>query len=187
MLYPLIKRHGRTNAVGFAASRTLEAAVITMGVIALLAVYTLRQDLGGTDAAGLSTVAHALVAVHDWSFLAGPGIMPAINALCLATVLYRSRLVPRLLPTVGLIGAPLLVASSLGTLFGAWDQVSVTAMLFALPIAAWELSLGVYLTVKGVRTEETGARHGDGRSGRSLAEATTTDPVATTTPRMQGR
>jgi hypothetical protein len=151
MLYPIVRRHGRHNAVGFVASRTLEAAMIFVGILALLAVYTLRQDLGGTDAAGLDAVTHGLVALHDWTFLLGPGIMPAINALFLATVLRRSGLVPRIIPTLGLIGAPVLLASSTGTLFGAWDQVSGPAMLFALPIAAWEFSLGVWLTVKGVR------------------------------------
>ncbi len=152
VLYPVIKRHGPTGAIGFVASRTLEAAMIFVGVISLLGVYTLRQDLAGTDAAGLTTTADALVAVKDWTFLLGPGLMAAINALCLATVLYRSRLVPRIIPTIGLIGAPILLASSTATLFGAWDQVSAPALLCALPIAAWEFSLGVWLTVKGFRT-----------------------------------
>ena len=74
-----------------------------------------------------------------------------LNALLLATIMYRSRLVPRLIPTIGLIGAPLLLISSTATLFGAWDQVSSPALLLALPIAAWELSLGVYMTVKGLK------------------------------------
>ena len=65
----------------------------------------------------------ALVAVHDWTFLLGPGLMAGINALLLGTVMYRSRLVPRIIPTMGLIGAPLLIASSIATMFGAWDQV----------------------------------------------------------------
>lgn len=139
--------------MGFVASRTLEAAMIFTGAIALLAVLTLRRDLGAGDAAGLSTVAHALVAVKDWTFLLGPGLMPVLNALCLATVLRRTGLVPRIIPTIGLVGAPVLLASSTATLFGAFEQVSAPAMLGALPIALWEFSAGVWLTVKGVRTE----------------------------------
>lgn len=151
MLYPVIRRHGQSGAVGFVASRTLEAAAIFVGVMALLGVYTLRQDFAGTDAAGLDATAQGLIGVHDWSFLLGPGLMPAINALCLATVLYRSRLVPRIIPTIGFVGAPILLVSFMATLFGAWEQISSTATLFALPIAAWELSLGVWLTVKGFK------------------------------------
>ena len=125
----------------------------------VLSIVTLRQDFTGTDATGLTTVAQSLVAMKDWTFLLGPGIMPAINALCLATILYRSRLVPRIIPTIGLIGAPLLLASSIGTLFGWHDQVSGSAMLLALPIAAWELSLGIWMTVKGFRVSASADDH----------------------------
>jgi hypothetical protein len=90
--------------------------------------------------------------MKNWTFLMGPGVMPAINALCFATIVYRYRLVPRWIPTLGIIGAPLLLVSSTATLFGAWDQVSAMGTLMALPIAVWEFSVGVYMTVKGFRT-----------------------------------
>ena len=152
-LYSVIKRYGPGRAVGFVASRTLEAAMIFAGVLAVLAVYTLRHDYAaGTDPAVLTTSANSLVAVKNWTFLLGPGLMACVNALCFATIMYQSRLVPRWIPTVGLIGVPLLLASSTATLFGAWDQVSSPALLLALPIATWEFSVGVYMTVKGFRT-----------------------------------
>jgi hypothetical protein len=97
------------------------------------------------------------VAIKDWSFLLGPGIAAGINALCFATILYQSRLVPRWIPTLGLIGAPLILASSTVTLFGGWEQVSTPAMVLVLPIATWELSVGIYMTVKGFRTPDEGA------------------------------
>jgi hypothetical protein len=74
-----------------------------------------------------------------------------VNALLLGSLLYRSGLVPRVLPLVGLIGAPLLLASDAAVLFGLWERVSAPSGLLALPIAAWEFSLGVYLTVKGFK------------------------------------
>jgi hypothetical protein len=148
-LYPVTRRFSRTSAIGFVTSRTLEAAILVVGAISLLSVVTLRNEVVGGDAASLLTTSRSLVALHDWSFLMGPGFMPALNALFLATVMYRFLLVPRWIPMLGFIGAPLLVASSLATMFGGHGQVSDTATLFALPIAAWELSLGVYLTVKG--------------------------------------
>ena len=127
VLYPVIKRHGPTGAIGFVASRTLEAAMIFVGVISVLAVVHPPPGLRRhRRRPALTTTADALVAIKDWTFLLGPGVMPAINALCLATVLYRSRLVPRIIPTIGLIGAPLLLASVVATLFGAWEQVSAT-------------------------------------------------------------
>lgn len=150
-LYPVTRRYSRTSAIGFLASRTLEAAILVVGAISLLSVVTLRHEIGGGDPTSLLTTSRALVAMHDWSFLFGPGFMPAVNALFLATVMYRFHLVPRWIPVLGLIGAPVLFASSLGAMFGAHGQISSSAVVFALPIAAWELSLGVYLVVKGVK------------------------------------
>ncbi|MFN8028402.1 MAG: DUF4386 domain-containing protein [Acidimicrobiia bacterium] len=150
-LYPVVRRLSRVSAIGFVASRTLEAAILVMGAISLLSVVTLRHELANGDSASLLTSSRSLLAMHDWSFLFGPGFMPAINAMFLATVMYRFRLVPRLIPLMGLVGAPLLFASSLATMFGGHGQVSDSAFVFALPIAAWEFSVGVYMIVKGFR------------------------------------
>jgi hypothetical protein len=59
--------------------------------------------------------------------------------------------VPRWLPVLGLVGAALLVASDVGTMFRLWGQFSTVPALTTFPIAIWEFSLGVYLIVKGFR------------------------------------
>lgn len=157
-LYAVARRHSERAALGFVTARVMEASVIFVGVLGVLSLFTLREDVAGTagaDSASLLTVGHALTAIHDWTFLIGPGLFPVINALCLGTVMYRSRLVPRLIPTIGLIGAPLLLASGVATLFGLFDQLSAPAGLLALPIAAWEFSVGVWMAFKGFTTSET--------------------------------
>jgi len=154
VLFPVVRRQSETAAIGFVASRTLEASLILVGVISLLTVVTLRQDVAGgpgADPAALVTAGHTLTAVYAWTFLLGQSLMPVFNALCLATVMYRSGLVPRVIPAVGLVGAPLLLASDVAIFFGAYPQGSPAAALAALPIAVWEFSLGVWLTVKGFR------------------------------------
>lgn len=153
-LYTIAKRYSHRAALGFVTTRLLEAAVIFMGVLSIMSVYTLRQDVSvtpGADTGALLTTGHALVAVHDWSFLFGPGLMAALNALLIGSVMYRSRLLPRWIPTLGLIGAPLLLASDVAVLFGAWTQVSGPAMLLTLPVAVWEFSFGITMTVRGFR------------------------------------
>lgn len=149
-LYPVTRRVDRTAALGFLASRTVEAGLILVGV---LSVVTLRQDFAGTaDApAGLDAVAHGLVDVRDWTFLFGPGVMPAVNALFLGSIVYRAGLVPRILPLLGFIGAPLLVAKTMAVIFGGLDDLSVVSGLCALPIAAWELGLALWLVFRGFR------------------------------------
>jgi len=153
VLFPVVRRQNESLALGFVASRILEAAIIFIGIVSLLAVVTLRQDLGGAagaDEESLITVAAGLVAVRDWTFLFGPGLAVA-NALLLGTLMYRSRLVPRVIPLMGLVGAPLLLASNTATMFGVNEQFSVLSAVALPGIFLWELSLGVYLVVKGFR------------------------------------
>jgi Domain of unknown function (DUF4386) len=147
-LYPVVKRQNVGVALGFVGSRVLEAAIIVSGVVSLLSVVTLRQAGAGTDAL---VTGQALVASYDLTFLFGPGFMAVINALLLGSLMYQSRLVPRIIPLVGLIGAPLLFASDIAVLFGIWGQMSLPAGIATLPVALWEFSLGVYLVVKGFK------------------------------------
>jgi hypothetical protein len=163
-LYPVVKRQNEGTALGFVAARVLEAGMIFTGVISLLSLVTLRQHLGGAtgaDAASLVTTGASHVAVYNAAFLLGQSLMPAINALLLGSLMYRSRLVPRLIPVMGLIGAPLLIVAVIATMFGGIGQNSSLAALAALPVAAWEFSLGVWLVIKGFRpspiTTETAA------------------------------
>ncbi|MFI6825445.1 DUF4386 domain-containing protein [Micromonospora sp. NPDC050187] len=148
VLYPVVKRQGETRALGFVTARVLEAACIFVSVGSLLTVVALRRAEAGADAL---VTGQALVAFYDSVFLLSQGFIPAVNALLLGSLLYRSRLVPRVLPVLGLVGAPLLVVSDAGILFGLWDRLSPVAAIAAIPIAVWEFSLGVYLIVKGFR------------------------------------
>jgi hypothetical protein len=148
VLYPVVKRQNQSVALAFVGTRVLEAATIFAGVASLLTIVTLRQAGAGAEASG---IAQALVAQYDWLFRLGQSTIPAVNALLLGSLLYRSSLVPRVLPLLGMVGAPLLIASNVGTVLGLWGPVSVLTALAVLPIAVWELSLGVYLIVKGFK------------------------------------
>ena len=153
-LYPVVKRQNEGVALGFAAARVLEAGMIFTGVVSLLSLVTLRQGLGGgagANTAALVTVGASHVAVYNWTFLLGQTLMPAFNALLLGSLMYRSRLVPRLIPAMGLIGAPLLIIAVFVTLFAQHSSLAGIAVIPVIPVAAWELSLGVWLVVKGFR------------------------------------
>lgn len=150
-LYPVISPRRASIAVGFLAARIYEAAVIVIGVVSLLAIVTLREDSAATDGAAMVDIGRALVAVRDWTFLLGPGTVPAINALLLGSVLLRERLVPRLIPLAGLVGAPLLLVSALATFLNVNERFLALALLATLPILLWELSLGIWLLGRGLR------------------------------------
>jgi len=146
VLYPVVKRQNEGVAMGFVGARVLEAATIVAGAAALMSLVTLRQ--AGIGADGLVT-GQAFVALYDRMFLFGQSLMPAVNALLLGSLMYQSRLVPRILPVLGFIGAPLLIAATTATMFGITERDSVWSALAAFPIALWELSLGIWLVVKG--------------------------------------
>jgi hypothetical protein len=157
-LYPVTRRVSRTAAIGFVTSRVVEAALILVGVVSVLSVVTLKAHFAGTTGANadsLRVTGEALVAVRQWTFLIGPGVMAGINALFLGYVMYRGKLVPRLIPIIGLIGAPLILISDTSTIFGGWGQTSFAGFLCGLPIAIWEFSLGCYLTFKGFKASKT--------------------------------
>ena len=154
-LFPILKRQHEGVALGYVTARVVESVIIAVGIVSLLSVVTLRQDLAGAvgaDAASLVTTGTSLVALHDWTFLLGPGFLVAIgNGMLLGYLMYRSGLVPRRMAMLGLIGGPLLFASSIAVLFGLYEQVSGWAFLVTAPESAWEASLGIYLIVKGFK------------------------------------
>ena len=152
VLYPLIKRQNHIVALGYVTARVFESTIITVGILSILSVVTLRQEFAGAagaDAAALVPIGRALVAVHDATFLLGPGLGPLGNGILLGYLMYRSGLVPRGLAMLGLIGGPLLLAAFVGVLFGAFEQVSLPASIATIPEFLWELSFGIYLVVKG--------------------------------------
>jgi hypothetical protein len=147
-LYPVLKRVGQARAVGFVASRTLEACTMYVGIVSLMSIVSLRQSGAGSVALG---AAQGLAAQYRFTFFFAQSFIPAINAVLLGSLLYQARLVPLWLPVLGFIGAPLLVIAWFGTLLGAIDAVSSFAAVAAMPIAVWEFSLGVYLTFWGFK------------------------------------
>jgi Domain of unknown function (DUF4386) len=160
VLFPVAKRQSETAALGFVTSRVVEACLIIVGVVSVLSLVTLRHDVAGTagaDRASLVTTGHTMTAFYDGAFLLSQSLAPVFNALCLGYVMYRSGLVPRVLPVVGLVGAPLLLASDIAIFFGLYDRAAPIAALTAAPIAVWEFALGVYLTVKGFRPSAVAA------------------------------
>ena len=111
VLFPILKRQNETLALGYVTARIIESAFIAIGIVSLLATLTLRQDFTAGavgDAGSFVTVGMSLVAVHDWTFLLGPGWIVGVgNGLILGYLMFTSGLVPRRMAMLGLIGGPL--------------------------------------------------------------------------------
>ena len=153
VMFPILKRQSERLALGYVASRTIESTVIGVGAISLLSILTLRDDLAasiGADRGSLDIAGQTLVAIHDWTFLLGPGFCVGVNGLLLGYLMYRTGLMPPRLALLGVVGGPLIFLSSIAVLLGAYEQDGAHA-LFTLPEAAFEASFAIYLIVKGFR------------------------------------
>jgi hypothetical protein len=155
VLFPILKRQSESIALGYVASRVLESTVIVVGLISLLSVVTLRQDVGGAGAANsgsLVIAGRSLVAFHDWTFLLGPQFCAGFgNGVLLGYLMYRSGLVPRRMALLGLIGGPIAFLGGILVLFDVIEPGSGSLFLMTALEIAWEASLGIYLIVKGFK------------------------------------
>ncbi len=151
VLYPVLRRQSEVAALGWVSARIIESVFIAVGLIALLAMVTLRQE-STADAAVLSAIGDSLVAIHDWTFRIGPGLVVGIgNGLLLGYLMFKSGLVPRGMSVLGLVGGPLLFVSGVLVVLGGIDQGSLAKAVMAIPEILWEASLTLYLIFKGFR------------------------------------
>jgi hypothetical protein len=149
-IYPVLKRRFPVLSLGFVAARIMESAFIAIGIISVLALVTLRASAGDADPAALSVVGQALVAIHDWTFKMGPGVVVGVgNGLILGYMMWKTRLLPRFLSILGLIGGPALLLGSCGVMFNHFEFGSTAHSLSVAPEFFWELLLGIWLLVRG--------------------------------------
>ena len=151
VVFPLLRRQNEVLALGYVTARLVECAFIAIGLLSLLTVVTLRQEAAaGADAGSLIAVGKSLVALHGWTFVLGPGFVVGVgNGLMLGYLMYTSRLVPRPMAVLGLIGGTLIIASGAAVVLGVIEAGGVVQTIAALPEFLWELSLGIWLTVRG--------------------------------------
>ncbi len=146
ILFPVLKKQKEELALGLVAARILESGTTFVGVAFILSIVTLRQDGAG---AGALVTSNALVVLYNRIFLLGQSFMPAICDLLLGFLLYKSRLVPRALSLIGIIGGPILLVGYIAVMFGFVGRLAPLAALSAVPVALFEFSLGIWLVAKG--------------------------------------
>jgi hypothetical protein len=166
-LFSVLKRQHENLALGFVAARVMESVFIAVGVLSVLTLVTMRQDYAGagsTESAGLIPVGDALTALHGWTFQLGPGFVVGVgNGLILGYLMYRSGLVPRGMALLGLVGGTLICLSGAAVMFGIIEAGSAWQLVATIPEFFWELSLGVYLIVRGFKPSPITAGMVDGR------------------------
>ena len=166
VIFPIVRRQNEELALGYVTARLFECTFILVGIVAMVAIITLRNQTAG---AAEGTVAYTLAGIKDWTFLLGPGwVVGWGNGLILGYLMYRSGLVPQRMCWFGLVGGPLIILTGTAILFGGNNPSSGLHSLqgiATIPEIVWELFLGVYCTIWGFRPasrilqKETGEDH----------------------------
>jgi Domain of unknown function (DUF4386) len=154
VIVPIMRRQFEALSISYVTARIFECTFILVGIVAMLGIATLQQQVAGASEA---TVAYTLAAIKDWTFLLGPGwVVGWGNGLILGYMMYRTQLVPRPWTWLGLIGGPLIIISGTAVLFSGNHPSSTLRSLqgiASVPEILWELFLGVYCTIWGFKRD----------------------------------
>jgi hypothetical protein len=167
-LYPVLRKYNRSLALGSVVGRTVEGMLILVGTLSLLALLTLGQEsavAGQAAASSSKAVGDMLLAVRDWANGFLVLLSFAIGALMYYYLLYRSRLVPRWLSGWGLIGAGLLVGSTVHSGFTQDFGFTTVNTALNIPIGLQEMVLAVWLIFKGFKASALASVAPAGGSG----------------------
>jgi hypothetical protein len=152
VIVPIMGRFSEELAIGYVTARLFECTFILVGILSVLGIVTLRNQVAGPSE---GTVAYTLAAIKDWTFLLGPGwVVGWGNGLILGYLMYRTGLVPRRAAWLGLIGGPLIILSGTAILLGGnqpSDTLHALQGILTIPEFLWELFLGLYCTFKGFK------------------------------------
>lgn len=152
MLFPYLRKYDGRFALGYLVFRLAEGIAILIGIVSVLALLTVSENAVGASASAiesLRSVGIALIGMHDWTFILGPCLLLGVNTFIYSYVLYRTKLVPRGLASLGMIGAILIVISGVLAMLNVVPLFTTGAMVLALPIAVYEMILAGWLIAKG--------------------------------------
>ena len=181
VLFPLLKRQNEGLALAYVAARIVECTFILVGLLSVLATVTLRQTATAADAGSILTIGKTLHAIHDWTFLLGPGFADGIGTgMILGWLFYKSGLVSRRMALFGVVGGPLLAASGIAVLLGVIPQGSAPQGILTIPEIIWEAFMGLWFTFKGFKASAPAALAFDSGADEQSASAAP-GPVAVAT------
>lgn len=151
-LYPVLKKHNQSLALGAVGFRLIEAVMYIVGVIGIISLLTLSQEFvkaGAPASSYFQTLGAVLLAGYNWVGNVGALLAFCLGALMYYYVFYQTKLIPRWLSVWGLVGATLCMVAGLLVMFRLIGPMSTFQVVLALPIAVQEMVLAVWLIVKG--------------------------------------
>jgi hypothetical protein len=154
-LYPTLKKHNGTLAIGSVGFRIMEAICFIVASIGLMMMISLSQGFvkdGNHNVGYYQIIGGLLQTMRDCGF--NFGIMTfSVGAFMYYVVFYQSKLIPRWLSIWGIIGAIMSFLVTILILFGE-KSFSITSVILNLPIGVQEIVLAFWLIFKGFNQVE---------------------------------
>jgi hypothetical protein len=152
-LYVILKRVNKDVALLAVFFRLVETAIL--GVTTLTAFIALRL-LSGADYLRVVDIAQLQALARGFLSVYGIGLSVGFVFLGLGSTVFsylwlKSRYVPRGLAWLGILGSLLMAIMSLVTMVFpvVWDRVG---MAYMMPMGLYEIGLGFWLLIKGIKT-----------------------------------
>ena len=126
MLFPILRRHIESLAMGYVVLRLFENVFYIVGTIGLLIILTVSQKYvaGAVDASYYQVLGTLLLALQNWAVLLGTLIFFGLGSLTLNYVLYQSKLIPRWLSALGTHWSCISIIIWIGRYFWSWNGIN---------------------------------------------------------------
>ena len=150
-IYPVLCRVSTGMALTYFFIRGLEGVIlITVAQTNKWAVLSLSEAyVAGADRAAIEASLTLIRAQNEWGDTAGLlyNVIFVIGAVCLYSVLFRARLIPRWISVWGLLAIAVLAGTVVFALFAA--ELPDWALLLLVPIAVQEMVMALWFIFRG--------------------------------------
>lgn len=157
LMYPILKKHSESMALGYLSMRMFESLLMIVGVFfAMLLIPLSREFINAStvDLAIFQTIGTILKQAENWFLNLLQLVFLGIGGLILNLIFYKTKLVPRAISIFGLIGYALLLPAAVIGLYGVLDPTpGGPGSILAIPVALWEIIImPMWLFTKGFNT-----------------------------------
>jgi len=160
-IFPVLSRVSTGMALAYFFFRSLEGIVLlAVALTNKLAVLTLSEAmLAGGDPAASDAALTVIRAQNAWADTASPlyNVIFVCGALCLYSVLYRARLVPRWISVWGLVSVLVLGGAVISAIFVKLPLVWEVGLV--APLAVQEMVMALWFIFRGFDLDRVTADH----------------------------
>jgi hypothetical protein len=156
ILFPVLKEHNEAFALGYVVTRTVEVVLLlpaAVGPLLLLAVSPPQSTAAPAEPTQFQALRTLLLSYEGWG--ATSAVFFCLSVLILNYLLYRSRLVPRLISGWALAAVAPYLIDGLLVMFGLLNTSSPLHTVLIVPLALNEMVLALWLLTKGFRPQSS--------------------------------